>query len=236
MVVWLPPSSADKSRAAAATMLTASMDTNDFFHARAHPKLRLVESPTAGVFLSGMCQGRRISRRRSHRRPPLQRKVIGLLCKDSLTYNRAWQAQPDEMILPNGQLRKRSARMARSTYIDKELEFGTGMIACVARRARVNPAVCQVAARAPLSAYVRRAMDSRASPTGKSREVDDMQVNGSDSHDRGVLLQLCPYGRAGSFRHEPALLTRQCEHHPRIPCSCRLKLRMFILRKRSSAG
>jgi len=39
-----------------ATMLTASMDTNDFF-TEAHAKLRPVESPTAGVFLSGVCQG-----------------------------------------------------------------------------------------------------------------------------------------------------------------------------------
>ena len=32
-----------------ATMLTASMDTNDFF-TEAHPKLRPVESPTAGIY------------------------------------------------------------------------------------------------------------------------------------------------------------------------------------------
>ena len=46
----------DKSARPLATMLTASMDTNDFF-TEAHPKLRPVESPTAGVFLSGACQG-----------------------------------------------------------------------------------------------------------------------------------------------------------------------------------
>ena len=46
----------DKSARPLATMLTASMDTNDFF-TEAHPKLRPVESPTAGVFLSGVCQG-----------------------------------------------------------------------------------------------------------------------------------------------------------------------------------
>ena len=39
-----------------ATMLTASID-NDDFYVEAHPKLRPVESPTAGIFLSGMCQG-----------------------------------------------------------------------------------------------------------------------------------------------------------------------------------
>ena len=46
----------DKSARSIATMLTASMDTNDFF-TEAHPKLRPVESPTAGIFLSGVCQG-----------------------------------------------------------------------------------------------------------------------------------------------------------------------------------
>ena len=39
-----------------ATMLTASMDTNNFL-TEAHAKLRPVESPTAGIFLSGVCQG-----------------------------------------------------------------------------------------------------------------------------------------------------------------------------------
>ena len=39
-----------------ATMLTASIDTNNFL-TEAHAKLRPVESPTAGVFLSGVCQG-----------------------------------------------------------------------------------------------------------------------------------------------------------------------------------
>ena len=57
MVVLAAAIEPDKSaRADLATMLTASMDTNDFF-TEAHPKLRPVESPTAGVFLSGVCQG-----------------------------------------------------------------------------------------------------------------------------------------------------------------------------------
>ena len=56
MVVLAASIEADKSARPLATMLTASMDTNDFF-TEAHPKLRPVESPTAGVFLSGCCQG-----------------------------------------------------------------------------------------------------------------------------------------------------------------------------------
>jgi len=56
MVVLAASIEADKSARSLATMLTASMDTNDFF-TEAHPKLRPVESPTAGVYLSGCAQG-----------------------------------------------------------------------------------------------------------------------------------------------------------------------------------
>ena len=56
MVVLAAAIEPDKSARPLATMLTASMDTNDFF-TEAHPKLRPVESPTAGIFLSGVCQG-----------------------------------------------------------------------------------------------------------------------------------------------------------------------------------
>ncbi|MFR8333008.1 MAG: 4Fe-4S binding protein [Oscillospiraceae bacterium] len=56
MVVLAAAIEPDKSARPLATMLTASMDTNDFF-TEAHPKLRPVESPTAGIFLSGACQG-----------------------------------------------------------------------------------------------------------------------------------------------------------------------------------
>lgn len=39
-----------------ATLLTASIDTNNFL-TESHAKLRPVESPTAGVYLAGVCQG-----------------------------------------------------------------------------------------------------------------------------------------------------------------------------------
>ena len=58
MVVLAAAIEPDKSARPLATMLTASMDTNDFF-TEAHPKLRPVESPTAGIFLSGACQDRK---------------------------------------------------------------------------------------------------------------------------------------------------------------------------------
>ena len=49
-----------------ATMLTASIDTNNFL-TESHAKLRPVESPTAGIFLSGRYSGDRGPGRRSRR-------------------------------------------------------------------------------------------------------------------------------------------------------------------------
>ncbi|MEE1318332.1 MAG: CoB--CoM heterodisulfide reductase iron-sulfur subunit A family protein, partial [Ruminococcus sp.] len=76
----------DKSARPLATMLTASMDTNDFF-TEAHPKLRPVESPTAGVFLSGACQGPKDIPETVSQASAAAAKVIGLLVKDKLTGN-----------------------------------------------------------------------------------------------------------------------------------------------------
>ena len=56
MVVLAAAIEPDASARRLATLLTASMDTNAFF-TEAHPKLRPVESPTAGVFLACACQG-----------------------------------------------------------------------------------------------------------------------------------------------------------------------------------
>ena len=64
-----------------ATMLTASMDTNDFF-TEAHAKLRPVESPTAGVFLSGVCQGPKDIPETVAQAGAAAVKVVGLLAKD----------------------------------------------------------------------------------------------------------------------------------------------------------
>ena len=93
MVVLAAAIEPDKSARPLATMLTASMDTNDFF-TEAHPKLRPVESPTAGVFLSGMCQGPKDIPETVAQASAAAAKVIGLLCKDSLTCNPC-VAQPD---------------------------------------------------------------------------------------------------------------------------------------------
>ena len=69
-----------------ATMLTASID-NDDFYVEAHPKLRPVESPTAGVFLSGMCQGPKDIPETVSQAGAAAAKVIGLLAKEHLATN-----------------------------------------------------------------------------------------------------------------------------------------------------
>ena len=86
MVVLAAAIEADKSARPLATMLTASMDTNDFF-TEAHAKLRPVESPTAGVFLSGVCQGPKDIPETVAQAGAAASKVIGLLAKDKLSCN-----------------------------------------------------------------------------------------------------------------------------------------------------
>ena len=86
MVVLATAIEPDPTARALGTMLTASMDTNDFF-TEAHPKLRPVESPTAGVFLSGVCQGPKDIPETVAQAGAAAAKVIGLLSKNSLTCN-----------------------------------------------------------------------------------------------------------------------------------------------------
>ena len=78
-----------------ASMLTASIDTNNFL-TEAHPKLRPVESPTAGVFLSGVCQGPKDIPETVAQAGAAAVKVIGLLAKDKLKTNPC-TAKPDEL-------------------------------------------------------------------------------------------------------------------------------------------
>ena len=79
-----------------ATMLTASIDTNNFL-TEAHPKLRPVESLTAGVFLSGVCQGPKDIPETVAQAGAAAVKVIGLLAKDKLKTNPC-TAKSDELL------------------------------------------------------------------------------------------------------------------------------------------
>ena len=130
----------DHSARHLATMLTASMDTNDFF-TEAHPKLRPVESPTAGVFLSGTCQGPKDIPETVSQAGAAASKVIGLLCKDKLTGNPC-VAHPDEMMCNGCSTCEKVCPYGAITYIEKEFRM-PDRTTKVRRVAQVNEAVCQ---------------------------------------------------------------------------------------------
>ena len=130
----------DKSARPLATMLTASMDTNDFF-TEAHPKLRPVESPTAGIFLSGTCQGPKDIPETVSQAGAAASKVIGLLAKDKLLGNPC-VAHSDEMMCNGCSTCERVCPYGAITYMDKEFRM-PDRTTKVRRVASVNEAVCQ---------------------------------------------------------------------------------------------
>ena len=140
MVVLAAAIEPDASARPLATMLTASMDTNDFF-TEAHPKLRPVESPTAGVFLSGACQGPKDIPETVAQAGAAASKVIGLLSKDQLTCNPC-VAQPDELMCNGCSSCEKVCPYGAITYVDKEFR-GPNRTTLLRRVAQVNPAVCQ---------------------------------------------------------------------------------------------
>ena len=130
----------DKSARPLATMLTASMDTNDFF-TEAHPKLRPVESPTAGVFLSGTCQGPKDIPETVSQAGAAASKVIGLLAKDTLLGNPCI-ANSNELMCNGCSSCERVCPYGAISYEDKEFRM-PDRTTQVRRVAKVNPAVCQ---------------------------------------------------------------------------------------------
>ena len=140
MVVLAAAIEPDKSARPLATMLTASMDTNDFF-TEAHPKLRPVESPTAGIFLSGACQGPKDIPETVAQAGAAASKVIGLLAKDKLVGNPCI-AHSDEMMCNGCSTCERVCPYGAITYVDKEFRM-PDRTTKVRRVASVNEAVCQ---------------------------------------------------------------------------------------------
>ena len=130
----------DKSARPLATMLTASMDTNDFF-TEAHPKLRPVESPTAGVFLSGACQGPKAIPETVSQASAAAAKVISLLVKDKLTGNPC-VASSNELMCNGCSSCANVCPYGAITYEEKEFRM-PDRTTKIRRVASVNPAVCQ---------------------------------------------------------------------------------------------
>ncbi|WHH61645.1 CoB--CoM heterodisulfide reductase iron-sulfur subunit A family protein [Petroclostridium sp. X23] len=140
MVVLATAIEPDMSARSLATMLTASMDTNDFF-TEAHPKLKPVESPTAGVFLSGVCQGPKDIPETVSQASAAAAKVIGLLVKDKLTCNPC-VAHSDENLCNGCSSCEKICPYGAITYMNKEFKMPDRTIA-IRRVASVNEAICQ---------------------------------------------------------------------------------------------
>ncbi len=123
-----------------ATLLTTSIDTNNFL-TESHAKLRPVESPTAGVYLAGVCQGPKDIPETVSQASACAAKVIGLLVKDKLKTNPC-VATPDETMCNGCSQCANVCAYGAITYVDKEFRIGGGKTE-IRRVANVNPAVCQ---------------------------------------------------------------------------------------------
>ena len=123
-----------------ATLLTASIDTNNFL-TEGHAKLRPVESPTAGVYLAGVCQGPKDIPETVSQASACAAKVIGLLVKDKLKTNPC-VATPNETMCNGCSQCANVCAYGAITYVDKEFRLGGGKTE-IRRVASVNPAVCQ---------------------------------------------------------------------------------------------
>lgn len=141
MVVLAAAIEPDKTARSLGTMLTASMDTNDFF-TEAHAKLRPVESPTAGVFLSGMCQGPKDIPETVSQAGAAAVKVIGLLTKNKLLGNPC-VAHSDENLCNGCSQCARVCPYGAISYVDKEFRVPGPKRVETRRVAVVNEAVCQ---------------------------------------------------------------------------------------------
>ncbi|MBQ0163103.1 MAG: CoB--CoM heterodisulfide reductase iron-sulfur subunit A family protein [Treponema sp.] len=140
MVVLAASIEADKSARPLATMLTTSMDTNDFF-LEAHTKLRPVESPTAGIFLAGCCQGPKDIPETVAQSSGAAAKAICLLVKDSLK-NNPCTAHSDEMLCNGCGQCANVCPYGAITYIDKDFR-GPNRTTVTRHISQVNTAMCQ---------------------------------------------------------------------------------------------
>ena len=122
-----------------AGLLSASIDTNNFM-TEAHPKLRPVESPTAGVFLAGACQGPKDIPETVSQAGATAAKVIGLLAKDKLITNPCI-ADLDSLYCNGCSACEKVCPYGAISYEDREInDHGKKEIR---RIALINKALCQ---------------------------------------------------------------------------------------------
>ncbi len=139
MVVLAASIEADKSARPLATMLTTSMDNNDFF-LEAHAKLRPVESPTAGIFLAGCCQGPKDIPETVAQSSGAAAKAICLLVKDKLKNNPS-TANPNENACNGCGQCANVCPYGAISYIEKDFR-GPNRTTITRRVSQVNKAMC----------------------------------------------------------------------------------------------
>ncbi|HBG66262.1 MAG TPA: disulfide reductase [Treponema sp.] len=139
MVVLAASIEADKSARPLATMLTTSMDNNDFF-LEAHAKLRPVESPTAGIFLAGCCQGPKDIPETVAQSSGAAAKAICLLVKDKLK-NDPCTAHPDENMCNGCGQCENVCPYGAISYVEKDFR-GPNRTTITRRVSQVNTAMC----------------------------------------------------------------------------------------------
>ena len=211
MVVLAAAIEPDKSARSVATMLTASMDTNDFF-TEAHPKLRPVESPTAGVFLSGTCQGPKDIPETVAQASAAAAKVIGLLCKDSLTCNPC-VAEPERTHVQR-LLELRKGLSLRRDYVHRQGVPRPESHDAHSPRGAGQPGSLSGLRRVHRGVHVRR-----DGPQGLFQQTDhggggcDMQVTWKPTIV-AFCCNWCSYAGADLSGYEPAAIPRQCQNHP----------------------
>ena len=139
MVVLAASIEADKTARPLATMLTTSMDNNDFF-LEAHAKLRPVESPTAGIFLAGCCQGPKDIPETVAQSSGAAAKAICLLVNDKLK-NNPCTANPNENACNGCGQCANVCPYGAITYIDKDFR-GPNRTTITRHVSQVNTAMC----------------------------------------------------------------------------------------------
>lgn len=139
MIVLAASIEADKSARPLATMLTTSMDNNDFF-LEAHAKLRPVESPTAGIFLAGCCQGPKDIPETVAQSSGAAAKAICLLVKDKLK-NNPCTANPNENACNGCGQCANVCPYGAISYIEKDFR-GPNRTTITRRVSQVNKAMC----------------------------------------------------------------------------------------------
>jgi heterodisulfide reductase subunit A len=137
LVVLATAIEADTNSRAIASMLTTGMDQNGFF-TEAHPKLRPVESATAGILLSGACQGPKDIPDTVAQAGAAAAKAIGVLSKDKLVGNPC-VATSDESLCNGCSACEKVCPFSAIEYENKDV-YGS---ATTRRVASVNAAVCQ---------------------------------------------------------------------------------------------